>query len=558
MRGQNSSQWSAYDFSPVELPRESRKRLRPTVPLTHANDSSSSDTTHSNRVYAHSSLRRGIEEAENNDQDNQRRYVPKRTRRDDGSSNSSFPANRQTRSDSQAPGIGDVLGGFKFPEPPRSFKEEPIDEDIMQLPLRRASPGRKRRNNKDIRLGSHAENDQTNPTGQRPTHNDGRHQRSVSQGEDHVVDLTEDDGGVYSRDDSDAPFSTHPQTSNLPLNLSFQPQHSGESDDIPTATLRQFREHYNQRNTTLPPNIKTWSQFRDFAERDHHFQHPTSIVSHQSIPTNGAAHIHASSRHQNFPNNIAGSNVLAPFPEAHVTLASQGPTSSNNKSRAGTVNETRSFPAAKVSSSGGQELLQGNLQAAFSKLPDYHVSRPPTETRQRPQRLSRTIEQPARDQPVDQIPRVTDTQPFIKTEAAKALMKPSDALADLLPTQSTVGHPHLVAVWDSQLLHRVPTTQHNHLDLVDTVVSIMAKYDMKGQSAIKPFLDIKDVPHFFFLFKSRTSNWHSWSIEREFNIVTVCLSAYSFLMTQFCNCCRPTHFTDLGRFRSDLNEIIEQ
>lgn len=98
-------------------------------------------------------------------------------------------------------------------------------------------------------------------------------------------------------------------------------------------------------------------------------------------------------------------------------------------------------------------------------------------------------------------------------------------MPDILPPGAPKGHPHLIQLWNPALLD-LPPDQHDHLNIQDTVVSVLAKYDLKTKSVISAFLDVEKVNHFFFLFKARESNLHSWSIEREEDVITVSPNPY--------------------------------
>lgn len=429
----------------------------------------------------------------------------------------------------------DILGSFKLPETQPVFKVEPTEPDIMKLPLRSskktkhdrpnvyAIAPRKRQTGTAPKYGV-----STGRTDSDQDHGDTGTDASIQQ-QNTFVDLTAEDNG----DEDEERVESSRRDNELMIQRPSEIPHFGPfaafapvaNDKIPEVTLRHIREQYQKDRISLPANISRWQQLLEFSSAN---TKPTLITPAlivqwcSSFWSSGTPQPNVSpcSQHSSvFLQNTVKNQDLFHDQTEYVPFIPDASTPSRDAHR--------SSPASKR----GVEVIQ-RARPDTSTEPNTRTERPATRpsdkrtathTRSHPRTTNA-----ARD--VGNIPAGHDfaTSQRYGVQGANivdvsTLMRPFEALPQLLPSSAAVGHPHLVPVWHPYLL-KLPRIQHDHLNLVDTVISIMAKYDMKEQSVIKAFLDMDQVQHFFFLFKSRSNVWHSWSVEREYNIVTVSCS----------------------------------
>lgn len=105
---------------------------------------------------------------------------------------------------------------------------------------------------------------------------------------------------------------------------------------------------------------------------------------------------------------------------------------------------------------------------------------------------------------------------------------------DLLPVEAGSPCPRLIDLHSENLLN-TSLSHHVHLSLPDVVCSVLYIYETANQSVLRAFLESDRIAHFFFLFKSRSNKYQSWSVEREHETITVSrevLNRVSFMLTR--------------------------
>lgn len=538
MVGQGAAHWSPYDFTPVTLP-SNRKRQRSEVP--HARQPSGETYLDTETRRQPRTFHNHATDATEVEQTIHPHPTSQRPRREGqphliNVARSFTPGINRTRGTSSVPGIGDFLGSFKQPEAQPVFKEEPLDDDIMSLPLRSAPSTRKRKNEKARAGAPRSDIPPLAPTRQRqpsrnvnegPGPNDGDASIDGEVGRlDTVVDLTGDDEERSSLIHANAKLTIHPH--GMPYSEVSTQHTPNDNERIPDNALQQIKEQYRREKITIPTNITEWQQLEEFvgtnskpslvtpslvsrfraicSSNDKYQQHFLSFLPQSSAFTHDAAYGRPNRNHSLYQNedSFLNSQAITSRSSAHGPTANSGLASDS---------VTKHGPRVQTLSSLGAD-------NPLHQPADSH-SAPITRSRSRntndTQAASSTLH------PHEPIRSTSHSIRGPSPAVINSLMHPSEALPNLLPSSAPLGHPHLVSVWNADLL-KLSREQHNHLDLIDTVVSIICRYDMKEQSAIKAFFDTNAVQHFFFLFKSRTSAWHSWSVEREWDIVTVSCS----------------------------------
>lgn len=512
----NVGYYDPYDFTPVKSPRPARRRLDSERPRLHETSNAlAADTNHPSRTQV---VPDPSPNAEQDGRAAQRISSAREAYRNgrfqvDDATRSASPVRDRPRRTSRVLGIGELLDSLKQPQPQPAFKVEPVDGDIMDFPERRVTP-RKKYNN--TRAGTAAASRPTRAYTRRqpqvkPARNEGREEVDHEDQQDAVVDLTADD-----EENSQAQNHRAGTPGQYQVFATSQRDHEG----IPPTALQQIREQYRQENIILPTDVKNWHQLQEFAGRNKNPsrvtptfiaqirgfystlgltppQGPNLSYSQSSLPTQGV------SQHQlnNSPNLRTEGSYVFGTQQASLSNAGRLISTSNTASEVAVKLENDAQPSAHSATEG--PFVRSVKHIFDNRLRPHNID------------SSQIISNPSQRRGPGQL------QNNLQPSTAKVIkVQLSDALRDLLPPDAPSDHPHLVSIWDPDLL-KLSTNQHDHLNLIDTVVSIIAKYEIKDQSAIKGFLDINAVPHFFFLFKSRTSAWHSWSIEREWDIVTV-------------------------------------
>lgn len=523
MGGQKAAHWSAYDFSPIVL-SPPRKRLRSEAPLVQQlQNASSSNPDDRRRVRALEGL--SLNEDDSNIEHLERPRLPKPLHSDGQPQTMegvrSYPiAPDEARSTGRVPGIGDILSNFKPPQTPRRFKQEPSDEGNARMWFLREDSVRRPKVDEQTHDSSVSRDPSTAPRirqHKRASINDRRKKRvegsTSGQQENVIVDLTEDDSVTDSRSNTIQIRQPGP-----PLNWASASPQVFHQAQVPGAALQRIKQQYRTENIILPTNIQTWHQLEDFAHQNKgpSVITPTYVVQMRNLYAASVPQTQKPTSSQRQSLSSLNRNNQNP-PYLQTTSRNAGsqhpiPHNHNHVPRA-------SAPRVKVEPEERNQLWPPSprLVSANSSIP--------SETFRKKVNLPRMSTDVPRHHSSDQATTFnvqnSSLEATLDPAAVEILMRPCNDLPDLLPATAPPDHPHLVALWHRDLLEKVPKTSYDHLSLIDTVVSIIAGYDLKGQSAIKAFLNNEDVPHFFFLFKSRTSNRHSWSVEREANIVTV-------------------------------------
>lgn len=424
----------------------------------------------------------------------------------------------------------DLFGDFVPADLRPAFKVEPAEVDIMTLPpASRRQPETYRSNIYDIRrkkkpmptaMKRSVEQEKRSLDRDRPniqTDPSVAHQQRI-------VDLTvvnddddeaeeEEEATHFLRENNVPSIEQDDSTTRSRLSATIG---RTSLDKIPEPTLDYIKEHYRKDNISLPADISDWTRLEEFCHANTRpsrvtlslieqwrafpllYVVPQSNVNPSARPNVGP--LPSLTRAQSLQGASATSRGSFNTPTAFVPLPAWDV---SNISSLQTLAARRGAHRSGANSGRGLELAQ--------TFRDAHSSQPNAGLGYSSLGLANSNEVQRAPRPYSQ---------SVTNENIRDLMQPSDALSHILPSSAPPGHPHLVFLWHRQLLS-LPKAQHNHLDLVDTIVSVMSKYDMKEQSVIKAFMDMNEVQHFFFLFKSMTSAWHSWSIERELNVVTV-------------------------------------
>jgi len=303
-------------------------------------------------------------------------------------------------------------------------------------------------------------------------------------------------------------------TPNLATRLMLTPTQTETMDHVrvPQHLLQQANGLFVQAQINLSDDIKTWSDLKVFAA-----QHPIATLT-PDIVANAQAHAF-------YATGIPPAPMPPPAPQ--VTTATVIPRSLSPSSHQPLTTPTRNgqfVPTTTITAVAVPIKVEESEQG--------HGSEPHMPTRvgliDNPHQATVQGQSAAPPATVDAEPAApTSLQATTNNGIATDLQilrltEPLNLCPELLPSEAPAGHPHLVQVWNPALVN-LPQEMHDHLDLFDTVVSIIYRYAPKTRTAIKAFLDTEKIRHFFFLFKSRSDKCHSWSIEREGDIITVCL-----------------------------------
>lgn len=393
---------------------------------------------------------------------------------------------------SDVPQLDDLFNNFRRPDHAREFKTEPMDDDtwqdIQEKEAAAAEAQKKKQKNSD-------------PPRTRSRTNTARQQNESSKKapvSDALVDLTEDTDDetrkspVNQNDQTRKQVSTANRQRIKPLNV-VQVQYM-DSMQIPNEILDQAKAIYSNENIPFPPTLRLWAHLKHFVTNQ-----PSAVLNLQLVLMMQAHVFYSSSQ-----------SSLAKQQPRHLSSAAQPPD----------LDTFDSMRRIKVENEVAEREQQSRLRTTPSAVPVSPV--PHVTAEQHP------IPAPQARNHQNQIHH-TQPEPNLANErridsTIQALVKPIDLMPDILPIEAPQDHPHLVNAWDEKLL-ALPTNVHQHMDLMDTVVSIIARYDLQARAAIEGFLDFAQVHHFFFVFKARDKHMHSWSIEREGDTVTVCLVA---------------------------------
>ncbi|KAK5954066.1 hypothetical protein OHC33_004637 [Knufia fluminis] len=508
-----------------------RKRIKSEAPLgQQLRTATPSDPDHRRRIRALQGL--PPEDGDEQDGDNMSPQTTQKKSHKASQGNVMDDATREGNSGRgrpTVPDMSDILNNFKPPEGPRVFKSEPIDNDVWESMLADKEKAKKK-SKKDKRniaeQSATPAREMSSETPEVSAHRRARAglntRRSAQPVSSDFVDLTEEtpsEGGSVPPPAIQAP--TQGPTSNLPRPLTTAQIQIMDQIDVPQGILQQAIDIYRRESTAMPTNVKKWAQLKNFVA-----QHPASFISPQLCLIAQAHAFHAAS---------APSLPRPPPPPSTST-----PVVSNNANartptqpraaRATSMNryaarETRASPETPRIKTEPEETSQPQHQpeADIRRPRDVHPNPPVQTTSNKTPRIPTPPTQSAAHTPHELANQPTDTH--TTTTQIQKLLQPSNLMPDILPPDAPHGHPHLVQLWHPTLLS-LPIEQHDHLNIQDTVMSILAKYDLKTKSVISAFLDTKKVNHFFFLFKAREGNLHSWSVEREEDVITVSTSSH--------------------------------
>lgn len=455
------------------------------------------------------------------------------------------------------PNISDILASFKPPEKSiaPTVKLELDEEDIVaNAALRMPTPGLRGKNNEDTDARAPATAEERREATEITTSNNTGGQQYKTPGQairSMFVDLTEEDESrQVARPPSRALTAVRSSSSPIaPPRVSTKPppltsstpaiQAPGRTTiptlnpaqieivdlvETPQHLLQQARDFYLQARIDMPSNITTWADLKVFAA-----QHPIPTLAPKII-ADVQAHVFHSSKIPPTP-SLPPVNTLRPTPRIPLPPPQRlVPPAKNSQ-----PHHARTVVPARLRVKVEEPEADQDFEPQVRK--DIQVngrSKSATLREQPPIALATGNVTPVAPIPyqataVDR--SATDLQILRLTE-------PLGLCPELLPPDAPGGHPHLIQVWDPVLVN-LPQEKHNHLDLIDTVVSIIYKYEPKTMTAIKAFLDPEKVGHFFFLFKSRSDKYHSWSIEREGDIITV--STRAKLLPYHCTINTSTH-----------------
>ena len=433
------------------------------------------------------------------------------------------------------------LNSFQPPELPRIFKSEPMDEEewLATKAAEKEAINNRKKQEKEARDRAREQARLDRLAGRR------RAQRNDSEDVNLILDSSRERSYESSRqrqqrtvvdltdDLQDTPEATNerPQPPPQPLRpLPSQPRLLTEAQvqlmdqvEVPNNILQQARDIYARERTAFPTNVRKWSDFKIFVA-----QHPSFITPQLCLIAQ--AHAFQSASAPPKPQHNVTSQPPTPASVPSVSNAYTGnvetadsidPPRSRGRSDSNTLIGMRQI---KVEAEEADQLQRESLDRAETShrplVPARH--RPPpslTQYTALPERNVRPqVAAPSRPI-VPQVPQ-PPSRPVLSAAQIKDLAKPVDLMSDILSPIAPEGHPHLIKIWDSALLD-LPIDKHEHLNLPDTVVSILARYDLKTRSAIQAFLDVDGTNHFFFLFKAREGDLHSWSVEREEDTITV-------------------------------------
>lgn len=496
----------------------SRKRLKSEAPLgQQLRNATPSNPDHRRRIRALQGF-----PPEEDDEDEGHNMPPpttlKKSHNDRREDRTSAVYSDERNNKSAVPGLGDLLNSFKVPEGPRVFKSEPVDIDLWDDMLApKPKPRRKQKKDKQENV------EQTAPPAKemspdipeviegrnaRNTHEVGTSAQAASRD---VVDLTEEDD-EREGSSSQVPVPQAPtqgSTSHLLRPLTTAQVQIMDHLDVPQNILQQAIDIYRRENIALPVTTKEWAQLKNFVAR-----HPASLISPQLCLVAQAHAFHAASAPSTFrplpasTNNNATAERPSEPPKAPADALDR-----DSMSEGRVISEE---PEIKIEPKDTVQ-LQRQEEAHSKPLaadPASFDDRSNSDRAQVPVRTPRTTARPPQDRHA-QPDSADGSRALIQN-----LMQPIDLVPDILPPDAPAGHPRLIKLWDPVLLG-LPNDQYDYLTIQDTVVSILAKYDMKTKSVVTAFLDVKKVNHFFFLFKAKENTLHSWSIEREDDVITV-------------------------------------
>jgi len=418
---------------------------------------------------------------------------------------------------STVPDTSDLLSDFKVPEGPQVFKSEPVDMDLWDSMFAPKAKSKKKQNKDEQSIDEQpaAIAKQTSlETAEmrgilntRAAHNG----RSAQADSRDIVDLTEEDD--QRERSTSRPVTTqaqnHVPTSDLPRPLTATQVQFMDQTSVPQNMLQQAIDIYQRHNTAMPANIYLWSQLKAFVT-----QHPSPLISPQLclLAQTHAFHTEPAPAPSRISAAQSTNNIDTERP-ADRPLAVPAAVSRNHMNEEDLRLEAPHIKVEPEDTVWGHQQEATRTQPLRNHQPNpaHLISSSRTQASPKSARINAHVPQVSTVQNAS-----TNTSPAI----IDALTKPIDYLPDILPRDAPPSHPHLTKLWDTALLD-LPIDQHDHLNIPDTVIAILAKYDLKSKSVIAAFLDFKKVKHFFFLFTSREGSLHSWSIEREEDIVTV-------------------------------------
>ncbi|KAK5069854.1 hypothetical protein LTR64_007963 [Lithohypha guttulata] len=282
---------------------------------------------------------------------------------------------------------------------------------------------------------------------------------------------------------------------------------------VPTSILQQARDAYMEENIHMPDDIKTWIEFKSFAARNPIPRvRPALVVFAQThtfrtAPCRPPQRTHSVVHEEVLENDLDQATAI---PSSPIGIEQEQPTTT-------TLEEMRQIKLESEEHEQNRGLRQEAPAFADSTYSQ-------VESEQSMGKKTSTATQFNHDAGAthtnQDAPLAAADSSNLSDAEIRDLVTPIGYMPDILPLNAPEGHAHLIALWKAALLD-LPLNKHDHLTLPDTVVSILAKYDLYTQSAVKAFLDLEGTSHFFFLFKARNNHLHSWSIEREDNIVTI-------------------------------------
>lgn len=440
-----------------------------------------------------------------------------------------------SRAKSSVPTIGQLLDNFKVPDGPRVFKSEPIDDkswQAIQAEQQARSSSRRRKELKSTEKQDKSSNVQAQGAdceSSTELANQAPKPKTASQSPHRIfVDLTEDtqDPEQLPRQPARPLETASAQSSCQPKHLAAAQLQALDQARIPSVVLEQARQIYGRENIILPVNVTKWSHLKAFAA-----QNPASSITPQLCEYAQANSYHPSTMftpQQNGDRNDGAVRLDAR--QANLGISIDQNLSRNTNQHPVTYSAVEPC-CIKVEK---QDTLPNEGQQ-HSKPKEVHVSAhsgassEPAIHSQLNNKSQVIRHTPATSlYPRSSIPNNFTSPSYLNREQIHNLTKPSNLMLDLLPPDAPEDHPKLVEIWGQSLLE-LPLGQHEHLNLQNTVVSLLARYDFRSKSAIQAFLDIAGTNHFFFLFQAKESTLHSWSIEREEDIITVsqpCLLVY--------------------------------
>lgn len=414
------------------------------------------------------------------------------------------------------PSIGQLLNDFKVPERPRLFKSEPIDDETWKtmLALNNSKKKRRPRYTETRGAGRMVDEQVTEDQVRHLATNHLRNEEFRNSG-DHkiVVDLTDENHSINEpqHQQSRSFYEAISPTVNQPKCLTASQVKSMDQLKLPDAILQQAREIYRCENVLLPSNVTNWLHLKAFVA-----QHQNSFITPQLCSLAQAHSFRTAIPSTSLQHNIPTHNTRP------SNLTSTRPSLSADSDRDGFLpfNDLEAMHSIKIEEET-QRQEQSHLSTAQINTPsrvslsyaDYthlkfngNQSSPSTKAMEgivsSPYGVAQCLPKPLT---MDQI---------------QGFSKPSDLMSNILPPNAPEDCPHLVKIWEPCLL-TLPKHQHRHLNLRDTIVSVLARYDIKTKSTIRAFLDVAETHHFYFLLQAKECRLHSWSVERENDIITV-------------------------------------